>query len=260
MSIYRFPELKSNEQRGSKPRCHLLTDGSPEQVSKRLTDLIKPWGKVDVTDRWMPHGFEDITEAQLGKKDNLLGPTVGKSLVNWWLAVSEGRVPHWDIASTCTIEGSPGLLLVEAKAYDGELIEAEAGKTYDKEESEGSRRNRLQIASCMEEANVSLSAQTKVKTPWALSIEHHYQMSNRFAWSWKLTELGFPVVLIYLGFLNAEEMRDKGLPFGDYRSWERLVLSHSDPLFDETIWDQRWLLNGKPFIPLIKSYQQSLDR
>ena len=38
-------------------------------------------------------------------------------------------------------------------------------------------------------------------------------MSNRFAWAWKLASSSVPVVLIYLGFLRADEMRDKGKPF-----------------------------------------------
>ena len=84
-------------------------------------------------------------------------------------------------------------------------------------------------------------------------------MSNRFAWAWKITELGIPVILIYLGFLNAEEMVDQGVPFANHLSWERLVTSHSESLFPEKIWNTRWFVNGQPLIPLIKSYGQPLD-
>lgn len=56
-------------------------------------------------------------------------------------------------------------------------------------------------------------------------------MSNRFAWSWKLTELGIPVVLIYLGFLRATEMADRGSAIVDEADWRRQVLSHSAALF-----------------------------
>lgn len=35
-------------------------------------------------------------------------------------------------------------------------------------------------------------------------------MSNRFAWAWKLATMEVPVVLVYLGFLNATEMGDQG--------------------------------------------------
>ena len=60
----------------------------------------------------------------------------------------------------------------------------------------------------MKEANAGLR---KLPTgQWALSTRHHYQLSNRFAWSWKLAMLGVPVVLLYLGFLNAQDMQDDG--------------------------------------------------
>jgi hypothetical protein len=57
-------------------------------------------------------------------------------------------------------------------------------------------------------------------------------MSNRFAWTWKLTECGIPVVLVYLGFLNASEMADLGEPFSSQDSWEALVMTHSAPLLE----------------------------
>ena len=45
---------------------------------------------------------------------------------------------------------------------------------------------------------------------WGLSRDHHYRFSNRFAWSWKLATFGLLAVLVYLGFLNAQEMADEG--------------------------------------------------
>ncbi len=250
--------LKPKERRGSKPRCHLLTHDSPEEVAAQLTWLIQPWGRVDVTDRWMPRGFTDTAEAQLGRVDNLLAPAVGKTLVNWWLAVTKGaRVPHWDIASTCAVEGQPGLLLIEAKAHDEELNYEKAGKKRERNETRGQRQNREQIRNRMQESSAGFTNSTQLE--WALSIEHHYQMSNRFAWAWKLTELGIPVVLVYLGFLNATEMSDRGFPFGNHALWAQLVLSHSEPLFSNQVWNKRWMLHGQPFIPLIKSIEQPLN-
>ncbi|MBT3363112.1 MAG: hypothetical protein HN407_05565 [Chloroflexi bacterium] len=252
-----FPRLKTNEQRGSKPRCHLLTHGSPRQVALRLTQLIEPWGQITATDHWMPRGFIDTSEAQLGKNDYLLAPDLGDLLINWWLAIPKGaRVPHWDIASTCTVEGRSGLLLVEAKAHDEELINEEAGKKLAREETSGQTQNREHIHDRMQEASVGLTTSTKMD--WALSIEHRYQMSNRFAWAWKLTELGLPVILVYLGFLNASEMHDRGKPFPDQEAWEKLVMSHSEPLFPSKVWNQRWIVNTETFIPMIKSVELPL--
>jgi hypothetical protein len=83
-------------------------------------------------------------------------------------------------------------------------------------------------------------------------------MSNRFAWAWKLTELGLPVVLIYLGFLNANEMADQGKSIVDQEDWERLVKSHSEKLIASEVWGQQWTCNGYPFIPLIRSVEWPL--
>jgi hypothetical protein len=249
--------LKRKEQRGSKPRCHLLTHGSREEVATRFTGLIQPWGRVDITDRWMPQGFADAAEAQLGRVGDLVPPAIGQALVNWWLAVPKGaRVPHWDIASNCTVEGKPGLLLIEAKAHDEELIKEEAGKKRERNETSGQRQNREQIRNRMQESNSGLANSTQLE--WALSIEHHYQMSNCFVWAWKLTELGIPVILIYLGFLNAIEMIDRGVPFYNHESWQELVLAHSVPLFSNQIWNSRWIINRQPFVPLIKSIELPL--
>ena len=38
--------LRPNERRGSKPRCHLLTHGSREQVAAALTELAAPFARV----------------------------------------------------------------------------------------------------------------------------------------------------------------------------------------------------------------------
>ena len=84
-------------------------------------------------------------------------------------------------------------------------------------------------------------------------------MSNRFAWAWKLTELGIPVVLVYLGFLNANEMGDQGRPIVDQKDWERIVKSHSEKLIASEIWGRRWICNGHPFIPLVRSVDCPLE-
>jgi len=250
--------LNPRQRRGSKPRCHLLTHGSPEEVAARLTRLIEPWGQVNITDHWMPQGFANREEAQLGKADALLDSVTGKALIDWWLAVPKrARVPNWDIASTCMIEGRPGLLLIEAKAHDEELNREAPGKRLEERRSANSRQNHTRIASCIQQANIALAGGTGMH--WSLSIEHHYQMSNRFAWAWKLTELGMPVILVYLGFLNATEMNDKGLPFSNHEAWDQLVMSHSEPLFPDKVWNQHWTLHGRPFIPLIKSIEQLLS-
>lgn len=88
-----------------------------------------------------------------------------------------------------------------------------------------SRRNHIRIGCCIQEAGLALSKETRLL--WSLSRDRCYQMSNRFAWAWKLTELGKPVILIYLGFLVCDEMQDgtsQNLIASD-NDWERMVES-----------------------------------
>jgi hypothetical protein len=211
--------------------------------------LIAPWGTVSSEDKWMPQGFADIEEAQLHNATRLLPKDVCSDLQSWWMAV-RATTPNWDIASTCTIGDKKGLLLVEAKAHDEELIGEEVGKRLDKSASDGTLKNHAHIENAIDQANTALNA---VVPGWNLSCDSHYQMSNRFAWSWKLTELGFPVILVYLGFKYAAEMSDRGNPFIDHMDWKNLVIAHSKPLFPPHIWDNKWILHGQAFIPLIRS-------
>lgn len=244
--------LAPKDRRGSKPRCHLLTHGSQEAVAQRLTALTYPFATVSPSDQWMPQGFDDIAEATLPEADRLLPADVRTALKQWWLAVPSKTAmsPNWDIASTCTIDGRPGILIVEAKAHDRELIDQERGKRFDPSSaSENSRRNHARIGSAIDEAGSALESDTGLR--WSLSRDSHYQMSNRFAWAWKLANLGIPVVLIYAGFLEAAEMSDVGTPIPDAKAWWNIVTQHSERLFPAAVWNRKWLLNGQPFIPMV---------
>lgn len=252
--------LKPRERRGSKPRCHLLTHGSPDAVAARLTALVEPFASVTPSDRWMPQGFEQTAEATLPEAERLLQADVRLELKRWWLAVASNttRTPNWDVACTCTIEGKAGIVLIEAKARDKELIKEETGrKNLEAPVSGSARRNLLRIEWAIRDASVALAEDTGL--PWALSRDWNYQMSNRFAWAWKLASLGIPVVLVYLGLLNASEMCDQGNPLVDAADWRNVVKHHSKTLFPSDVWDQRWLCGGEPFIPLIRSLDVLLD-
>lgn len=241
--------LKPNQRKGSKPRCHLLTRGTPEQVAERLTKLIAPWGLVSATDKWMPLGFDDTKEAQLHNAQRLLDiDPYGQALKSWWLAEAgpTSVTPNWDIASTCTIDGRRGLLLVEAKAHDGELKQ-------DDRCGASSKRNFERIGEAINAANDGLN---KLQDGWNLSCESHYQLCNRFAWSWKLATLGIPVVLVYLGFLNADEMRN---PFTDGQSWDNAVRDYARNCVPESVWSSKLMVDDTPIYPLIRSMTLPLN-
>lgn len=261
----RFPRLGPKAQRGSKPRCHLLTSGSPDMVARRLTEIAAPFAAVDAQrDRWMPCGFDDVREATLPEADRLLPPNVRHDLKRWWLTVSTPatRTPNWDIAATCTIDSRPGILLIEAKAHDQELIKEEAGrKSIDMAAAKANanaRRNLLRIDWALRDASVALAAETGIR--WELSCDRCYQMSNRFAWAWKLTDLGVPVVMVYLGFLNADEMGGNGSnAIIDHMTWEAMVKTHSRALCPTEVWNRQWPLKGTPLSPLIRSWEVGLQ-
>ena len=192
-------------------------------------------------------------EPKLGRVKDLLTESERAAVRAWWLESRPGNEPNWDVASTCTVRGRRGLLLVEAKAHNSELKTAGKGPP---SESENSQANHDRIGAAIDSARAGFSMATG--TPWGISRDTHFQISNRFAYSWKLSEFGYPVVLVYLGFLHAEEMRDKGAPFASHAEWEALVKAHSQTLFPGTFWNNPFELNGQTFMPLIRSLEQPL--
>ena len=84
-------------------------------------------------------------------------------------------------------------------------------------------------------------------------------MANGFAWAWKLTELGKPVILIYLGFLACEDMQDAAgqslIASRDTGNGDRV---HSRPLFPREVWNRKWSIHGQSFIPLIRTFNRPL--
>ena len=228
-------QLVPKEQRGSRPRCILFTHGTCSQVADHLTGLVNlPDVQITTDDKWMPNGkpvfnngswnIEPVKELDLIKPNLLVSSAVRQELTNWWLKKPSGRSPSWDIASTCTIEDKHGLLLVEAKAHSNELVEGES----DKSGSKGP--NKEQIGKAVAEAAHALEFETD--NTWNISRDHHYQLSNRFAWAWKLTTLGIPVVLAYLGFLNACDMTKRGKLFHSESDWELTLREYCEGTID----------------------------
>lgn len=248
-------KLKPKERRGSKPRCHMLTHGPRAEVAGRLTRLVEPWGTVSPGDEWMPQGFDNTEEAQLHDAPQLLGDGPQcHALESWWLAVAgaTSRTPNWDIATTCTAGGRKGLLLIEAKAHVSELKNESKGKLLATAASDNSRLNHQQIGQAITDANIALSLATG--SAWALDRDRCYQMSNRFAWACKLASLGFPVILVYLGFIQAIDMNRPGeTPIESADHWHQLVIDHARGLVPAGAWESKWDVDGTAVIPLIRS-------
>jgi hypothetical protein len=212
----------------------------------------------------MPRGIAHPKEAKLGDALSFLSDGHREAVTGWWLAVRKrANTPNWDMASTATIDGTEGLVLVEAKAHSAEIkIDGKpAGRkpvpAEDKAETrsvgarpDNSARNHERIAIACREASAALD---DLLPGWALSIESRYQLCNRFAWTWKLASLGIPVILVYLGFLHAEEMRDQGLPLDSAENWDRLVRDHSHGIVPPLVWDRAISIQGTPVRAVIRS-------
>ncbi len=253
-----------DKHRGSRPRCILLVEGGREEVAKRLTRLVDlPDVVVSPVDSWMPYGkpvrkdgewdIDPSREAILSKPNSLVPSPIQQQIRDWWLAVPRrANAPNWDMASTCTIRGEHGLLLVEAKAHVKEL--SLAGKSCPT--TPKSWKNHDRIEKAVAEAADGLRVETGML--WNLSRDCSYQLSNRFAWSWKLASLGIPVVLVYLGFLNALDMSDEGLPLRTKTHWAGSLKAHGRGVVDEACWG-KWLdIAGIPLIALIRGIDQPL--
>ena len=135
-----------------------------------------------------------------------------------------------------------GLILIEAKAHDMEL-KSEGKSISDKE-------NHEQIGSAIREAHIGLN---KICHGWLINRDSHYQLCNRFAWAWKVASCGVPVILIYLGFLHADEMSRCGRPFLPHLDWRALMLDHSKTLVPTIGWDSRLQTNGAPMWAMVRS-------
>lgn len=242
-------DLPRREQRGSRARCVLLTEGSRDDVADRLTHIAAPFARIDPDQHvWMPGGFSAPAEAKLGEATRLLSSEHRSLVTDWWLAVrTRANTPNWDIAATATIGDRQGLLLVEAKAHTTELKRAGHGiRNVD---------NLARIRGAIEEASRALSSRD---SEWCLSCDSHYQLANRFAWSWKLASLEIPVVLVYLGFLNAVEMMDQGAPFRTPVAWEEAVRAHAVGVLPDGVWENPIEVAGTPVNAIIRAVELPL--
>lgn len=158
--------------------------------------------------------------------------------MSWWLKVTpRATPPNWDFVSTCRIGLERGLILIEAKAHEDELrADDHCGAT--------NAANLEKIQKAIREASAALG------DGWSLSDRGHYQLSNRFAWSWKIASLGVPVVLVYLGFLNASEMPK---PFTVGADWEKCLRGYATHCVPNGAWESKIVVGGASFTPLIRS-------
>ena len=235
--------------RGS--RKHVLDWVEHPNFTPELLELIRPI-TVKVTSRstWTPQGYRWPDEARLEQwgPGRIGSEETWTELQRWWLAAPRGaNTPNWDLAVVAEIEGEMGLVLVEAKANVPEL--SPHGKDQPSA-SENSQANHERIGAAIEQDRVALSGQAPGLT---ISRDTHYQLSNRLAFTWKLAEMGIPVVLVYLGFTVDNGIRDAGEPFADDKHWQRVFEGYAGDVGAATLFEKRHQLNGAPFWLLSRS-------
>src|SRR5688572_26868453 len=191
--------------RDARSRMHVLdwVESLREPFVPSLNALIGETGAVvTASGVWMPKNRASPEEVLLSRPNPLIAPELATTLRRWWLAEDHPKAnePNWDLAATATFSGgAAGLVLVEAKAYAGELRNERKGKS-----AASNPRNHAQIGAAIEEARAVLNG---IRPGVAISRDSHYQFSNRVAFAWKLATLGVPTALVYLGFTG-----DTGIP------------------------------------------------
>jgi hypothetical protein len=238
----------SDLERGSRAQCIKFVNDARDVVAERLSQLVGQRAEIDpVKALYFPKCEHYPEEAELGEAEGLLTNCQRELITKWWLAVPQhggrrARTPNWDIAAKCTVGSRAGLILVEAKAHHAEL---HAGGNDAKDPD-----NRKSIGVAIIEANNGLNT---ALPGWNLTLDSHYQLCNRFAWGWKVASLGVPVILVYLGFLNVEDM-PKSHVFRTGQEWKSAVLEHAEGMVPRGAWERNLDINGTLLVPLIRSW------
>jgi len=242
--------FREREFKGSRFRCLLLTSQEEPIVANFLTSLVKPYASVSSEDYWTPRGFRQPEEAKLGETPGFLDETDRKVITDWWLAApGRANTPNWDLVSKCRMADRKGLILVEAKAHEGEFSNDQCGAK--------NQQNFQQIEKALSQAN---DAWNSLSSGFALSASSYYQLSNRFAFAWKVAEMGTPVVLVYLGFLNAHEMaKPSTVLLNSHDAWRNCVISKSARVVPQDVWDKTFDVNGTPLTVLIRSAEVTIS-
>ncbi len=196
--------------------------------SKKVIDVFnEKLSHIDVQissekDYYLPNEI-NLSESQLTVfLKSQYNEEISQKLRIWWLGDSnKGKLPTWDFISTCTINGARGLLLVEAKAHVSEL--SKSGKYVRKDASQESITNHSKITHAINESNLDIR---ETYPRINISVDRCYQLSNRIAFSWWLAQHGIPVVLVYLGFLKANDMENKYKVFTNTQEWNKYLDKH----------------------------------
>lgn len=240
----------SQHDKGSSHQLLRVIEQDPRVIFGLVESGLKTFGiEFKANEHFLPSQLnktETTIEEFLQRISNEFPQIDFNSLSSWWAPVKQK--PSWDFISTCSIKGTKGLLLVEAKSHYGEMehggktIPVDLSKNANWEELRPLVKNRFDknslklaltthelkelmhalaerllldeklLKSCLDKLkhhdkignaiSEASGALSHFCEPIAVSRDHHYQLSNRIAYTWKLASLGIPTILLYLGFTN----------------------------------------------------------
>lgn len=243
------------ELRGSRLRCSMFSRLGTEIWQAKLQEAVWKTGVSDFVIefeeecRYYPQDDIGIGEYRFSDKNGLVDSALRRKLIKWWLDIDKEtnrQIPNWDFACDAIINGKKGLMLVEAKSYREELIHHDPWTVV-------SEHSKHAISTAIMEANDDLN---KIHKGFNLNWVSHYQLSNRFAWSWKLASEGIPVVLIYMGFLNCEEMTAEGRSIlRTKEDWSKLFRDDLNHVIPYSIWNKPIKVGIASFFPILATGQ-----
>jgi len=238
-----------SEFRGS--RRHVLDLLSRPDYVSAMNNLLSGTGiSVSTADFKMPVSIQETKEATFLEFTTALAEFSGAPLVDLgyrWVD-SKYKSQTWDMISQCTIDGTPGILLVEAKAHEREL--SCSGKLCPADASAKSCENHEFIRELIVEASSQLGSYVDGVQ---LSIDSHYQLANRLTTAVQLANSGTPVVLLYLGFVGDSYFANDY--FRSHNHWQRTMGAYLQGVVPQSLPEQRAHFCRADLIFLIRSME-----
>ena len=193
------------------------------------------WGELEVEE------YLAIPDRQIGRLPSLD--------MNWWLRhrTSTNRSPSWDLIARLSNEKAKevGLLIVEAKAHETEI------KITDRKTpptpTVKSQENHTHIARTIARASKRLSRLGC--GPFSLSHESHYQLANRLTCAALLADMGYHIVLMYLGFTGDTWFTDDHFRSPDH--WQRVFGGYIQNVVPQGFPERRFAMDNDGSLTMV---------
>ena len=205
--------------------------------------------------RSQPHGratkeaWEELeVEEYLATPDRQIGglPSLDMS---WWLRhrTPTNRSPSWDLIARLSNDKAKevGLLLVEAKAHETE-IKIKDRKT-PPTPTDKSKENHTHIARTIARASKRLSRLGC--GPFSLSHESRYQLANRLTCAALLADMGYHIVLMYLGFTG--DIRFTVDYFRSPDHWQRVFGGYIQNVVPQGFPERRFAMDNRGSLTMV---------